>query len=72
MNDRIFYLEFDESEEIMKMQQYYKSYEELLRDIVCVNDEVNIADRLVYLNYVYIILKFRNIRSTKKRKSKFN
>jgi hypothetical protein len=48
----MYYIAFDESEEIMKMQQYYKNYEELLRDITYVNNEVNIADRLVYLNYV--------------------
>ena len=52
------------------MQQFYKNYEELLRDIVCVNGEVNIADRLVYLNYVIKFnLIFSNIRCIKKRQS---
>jgi len=67
-NDKVYYLEFDESEEIMKMQQYYKNYDELLKDIVYVNEEVNIAERLVFLNYVkYIFNPISNIKFIKKR-----
>lgn len=52
-------LEFDESEEIKKMQQYYKSYDELIRDIAFVNNEVILMDRLVYLKYVIKLVKIR-------------